>query len=79
MLWGMSLPPDWVQTSQSVEESLELRFLFFGEPYAALHDMVHQRTDLGRILHAVGIKRDDLVEGLETSVVHIGPCQGDVS
>ena len=41
--------------------------------------MVHQWADLFGVLDSFGIKVDDLVEGAETSVVHIGRSKGDVA
>ena len=54
-------------------------FFLWGQLYATLHHMVHQWTDLFRVLYAFGVKVNDLVKGAETPVVHVWCGECDVA
>ena len=56
---------------QSIQKRFQLRFFNVSKLHAAVHHMMHQRVDVFGVFHALAVEVDDLVQSLETSVVHI--------
>ena len=64
---------------QRVQKRLQLGFFLVSQSHATLHHMVHQRTDGRRVFYAIGVEINDLVQGGEAAVVHVGCRNGDVA